>query len=84
MGAQQRQHATVDTPAATRGGTTGRRAAILAILSLPLGHWKALRAQGKVLTVDLNQWETVSVIYAGKTVELTAREIFDALNRRER
>lgn len=56
-----------------------RRAAIIAIFSLPLGYYRALKAQGGVLTVDLNQWNTVTVKFKDNTLTLSTREIFEAL-----
>lgn len=56
-----------------------RRAAALAILSLPLGDYRALHASGGVLTVDLNQWREIKVVHGTRTVSVSMQEIFKAL-----
>jgi len=66
-----------------------RRNAILALLALPLGYFRAFGQStlptGKaVLTVDLNQWSAVRVTLNGKTTTVSAAEIFNALIKEEK
>ena len=56
-----------------------KRAALIAVCSLPLGSFTALKAQGAVLTIDLNQWSAIRATYKGKTVMVPAENIFNAL-----
>jgi hypothetical protein len=60
-----------------------RRAALLALFSLPLGNRTALKASGGTLSIDLNQWDTIVVSHKGKSVTLTAADIFAALQERQ-
>lgn len=57
----------------------GRRSAVFALLSLPLGYYKAFAARAGWLTVDLGQWTGVEVRYKGKTQVFTAEDIWEAL-----
>jgi hypothetical protein len=57
-----------------------RRAAILAVLALPLGYFKAFAAEAGWLTVDLGQWKGIKVRLAGKEIEVTNVELFKALS----
>lgn len=57
-----------------------RRAAVLALLSMPLGYFKAFAAEAGWLTVDLSQWAGIKVRLAGKEVVVTNLEIFEALS----
>lgn len=56
-----------------------RRVAILALLALPLGYFKAFAAEAGWLTVDLGQWQGIKVRLAGKEVVVTNVELFNAL-----
>ena len=56
-----------------------RRAAILALLSLPLGYFRAFAAEAGWLTVDLGQWQGIKVRLAGKELAITNVEVFNAL-----
>jgi hypothetical protein len=60
-----------------------RRAAVLALLSMPLGYYKAFAASAGWLTVDLGQWAGIKVKLAGKEVVVTNLEIFEALKEAE-
>ena len=70
-------------PTGTASGPTqatmSRRAAVLAVLSLPLGSWRAFAANAGWLKVDLGQWAGITVTHKGKTVILRAEDIFAAL-----
>ena len=68
---------------ATIPSTIGRRAAILAVLSLPLADVRVFgqnTSRGH-LTIPLDQWKTVSVTFGGERIELTTAEIFAALKK---
>jgi hypothetical protein len=56
-----------------------RRSAILAVLALPLGYFKAFATEAGWLTVDLGQWKGIKVRLAGKEIEVTNVELFNAL-----
>ena len=56
-----------------------RRAALLAVLAMPLGYFRAFAAQAGWLTVDLAQWTGIKVRLAGKEVVVTSIEVFEAL-----
>jgi hypothetical protein len=56
-----------------------RRSAILAVLALPLGYFRAFAAEAGWLTVDLGQWAGIKVRLAGKEVVITNVDIFKAL-----
>ena len=57
-----------------------RRAAVLALLSMPLGYYKAFAMQVTGwLTIDLGQYRGIKVTLAGKTVEISNVELFEAL-----
>ena len=57
-----------------------RRAALIALLSLPMGYYQALSAQGATLSVDLGQWKALRVVHKGQTIELSMTDIWEALN----
>lgn len=56
-----------------------RRATLLAF-GMALGKLDALKASGGQLTVDLDQWAEVVFKHQGKTVEVSAAEIFNELS----
>lgn len=56
-----------------------RRAAILAVLCIPLGSWRALAANAGWLTINLDQWAGMTVTHKGQKVQLRAEDIFAAL-----
>lgn len=56
-----------------------RRAAIIAFLSLPLGHYKALSAQSGILTVNLSDWRGIRVTLGKETVDIPVEDVFEAL-----
>lgn len=56
-----------------------RRAAVVALLSLPLGYYRALQARGGWLTVDLSQWTGMTVKLGSRVEHITAKDIMDAL-----
>lgn len=57
-----------------------RRAAILALLSIPLASWTPLSAQRPAwLTISLDQWAGITVTHRNHTVHLRAEDIFAAL-----
>lgn len=65
-----------------------RRSALIALLTLPLGSFNALKAQtledGKArLVVPLDQWSDVVVQLGGKEVVISAQEIFAVLSSKE-
>lgn len=61
-----------------------RRGAIVALLSMPLGYYRAF-AQSTLptglatLTVDLNKWKGIQVTFGGKTTFVASAEMFAAL-----
>jgi hypothetical protein len=58
-----------------------RRLVITALMSAPMGYFRALSAQALPgwLTIDLNQWAGLRVDHKGKRITLTSDEIFAAL-----
>ena len=66
------------------GRILNRRAAVIALLTIPLGYYRAF-AQSKMptgqatLTVDLGQWAGIKVTHKGKEIFVTAAEIYAAL-----
>lgn len=73
---------------ATTGRAFSRRAAVLALMALPLGDYRAWAQTKKLplppakpahLSVDLNQWSGISVRYKGKETYVSVAEIFAAL-----
>lgn len=65
-----------------------RRGAIVAVLSAPLGYYRALttvHAQSTLptgpatLSINLDQWAGLAVTHHGKTVFVPVADIFDAL-----
>jgi hypothetical protein len=56
-----------------------RRAAILAVLAMPLGYFKAFAMTTGWLTIDLGQYQGIKVQLNNKTVSITSAEIFAAL-----
>jgi len=62
-----------------------RRLAILALVSMPLGSWRgvsmgAAQKPGPAwLTIDLNQWSGLTVVYRNQEIHLRAQDVFDAL-----
>jgi hypothetical protein len=56
-----------------------RRAALITLLMLPLGYYKAFAAEPGWLTVDLGQWGGIKVRLGGKEHIVTAAELFAAL-----
>lgn len=56
-----------------------RRAALLAVLSLPLADVRILGQQQGHLTIPLDQWATVRFTLRGKAAEFTTAEIFGIL-----
>jgi hypothetical protein len=64
-----------------------RREAILAVLSAPLARFTAMGVQapraGKAyLTLDLDKWVGIEITLGGKSVFISAPEIFNALNQK--
>lgn len=60
-----------------------RRAAVLALLALPLGDYRAFAqepAMRGLLTVDLGKWSGIKVVLDGKTTTITSAQIFAALS----
>ena len=60
-----------------------RRAALLALLSLPLGDYRALSAQSGVLTIDLNKWRGLRVTHGKESIDISGQDIFEALTGKE-
>ncbi len=58
---------------------SSRRAAILALLAMPLGYFKAFAAEKGRLTINLDQWQGIDITHQGRTLHVTAAEIFAAL-----
>lgn len=56
-----------------------RRAALLALLSMPLGYFRAFAQSAGWLTIDLSQWKGIRVKLAGKEVVVSNVEMFEAL-----
>lgn len=52
---------------------------MVALLSLPLGYYRALQARGGWLTVDLSQWTGMTVKLGSRVEHITAKDIMDAL-----
>lgn len=64
---------------ATRRAVLTRRLALLACLSIPLGSWRALKAQSGWLTIPLDQWTGLTIAYRGETIHLRAEDVFTIL-----
>lgn len=65
---------------------TSRRVAVLALLSLPMGYWRAwakshdpIPTDPGSLLINLNQWDGLAVQYKGEVITLTSAEVFEAL-----
>lgn len=56
-----------------------RRTAIVTVLSMPLGYFRAFAAERGWLTIDLAVWKGIEITLAGKTQHITAAQIFAAL-----
>jgi len=61
-----------------------RRRAILAVLALPLARFARAQAVTATpgpawLTIDLNQWNGLTVVYRNQEIHLRAQDVFDAL-----
>ena len=56
-----------------------RRAAVLALLAMPLGWYRVLSARGGWLAINLDEWTGIKVSYRGQTTTVTAAEIVRAL-----
>lgn len=62
-----------------------RRTAVLALLAMPLGYFRAYRADAAdklgtgYLRIPLDQWTGIEVQYKGRTVKLSPAEIFNTL-----
>jgi hypothetical protein len=56
-----------------------RQAALLAF-GMALGKMDALKAEGGLLTVDLDQWGHIQFKHKGKTISVPVSEIFAALS----
>ena len=55
-----------------------RRLAILAVLATILGR-RVGSAAPAWLTIDLNRWDGLTVVYRGQTVHLRAVDVFEML-----
>lgn len=55
------------------------RRAVMLSLAMILGKLDVVHAQRGVLTVDLNQWRDVHLKLGEEVIEISVREIFDAL-----
>ena len=60
-----------------------RRAALLAVLAIPLGKFNALANIGGWLTIDLSQWTGLTIKHGKDTMQLTGREVFNILKGKE-
>lgn len=64
-----------------------RRQALIALLAMPMGHMLAYQAKtaeaagGAGLRIPLDEWGTLTVQHAGKSLTFTAAEIFAALQK---
>lgn len=56
-----------------------RRAALIALLSLPLADVRMLAPQQGHLTIPLDQWATVTFTLGGRKLLLSTAEIFNIL-----
>ena len=56
-----------------------RRTALLTVLVMPLGYFRAFAAQTGWLIINLDQWTGIKVRLAGKEVIVTNIEVFEAL-----
>lgn len=65
-----------------------RRTALLALLAMPMGHFLAYRvataeaAAGAGLRIPLDEWGTLTLQHGGKSITLTASQIFSAIAER--
>lgn len=65
-----------------------RRTALIALLAMPMGHFLAYQAKtaeaaaGAGLRIPLDEWGTLTIQHAGKSITLTAAQIFSALAER--
>ncbi len=64
-----------------------KRRAILALLAMPLGYYKAFAAQKPkagpaVLTVDLDEWRGIEIHHGKESAFVSSAEIFAALEER--
>lgn len=60
-----------------------RRMAIMALLTLPLGSFKAFKTRGQypaILEIHLDDWAGIEVQYAGDRVTLSSADIFKILS----
>lgn len=55
------------------------RATTLMMFGIALQQYDALRAQGGLLTVDLNQWSHIAFKYNGKQIAVSMSEVFESL-----
>lgn len=60
-----------------------RRAALLAVLALPLGARTALGTTAGWLTIPLDQWKGLTITHKGKKIHLRAEDVFAALSEEE-
>lgn len=64
-----------------------RRQALIALLSMPMGHFLAYKVQtaeaagGAGLRIPLDEWGTLTVQHARQSLTFTAAEIFTALQK---
>ena len=56
-----------------------RRMALISLLMLPLGYYKAFAAESGWLTIDLGDWKGIKVRLNGKEIAVTNLELFEAL-----
>lgn len=56
-----------------------RRAALLAVLALPLADVRALRAAPGHLTIPLDQWRDLTFTFEGEKKVFTTAELFGIL-----
>lgn len=64
-----------------------RRTAMIALLAMPMGTFLAFNAKtaeaakGAGLRIPLDEWGTLTIQHAGKSLTFTAAEIFAALQK---
>ena len=56
-----------------------RRMALISLLMLPFGYYKAFAAESGWLTIDLGDWKGIRVKFGGKEIAVTNVELFEAL-----
>lgn len=60
-----------------------RRTALLALLAIPLGSWRAFAVEAGWLTIPLDQWKGLTITHKGKKIHLRAEDVFAALSEEE-